>query len=186
MDSSRREQPSVQHATVDVANGLDNSTVHGPVVQARDIQQLRITASTTALLSERYQAYEGFCIVWEELQGQILRVATSLWTVRSFDEYRDMVYRSESLCRDLELRHRRISLLDGGDAPSLPVLEAAKQAVQAVGPHMYAWGRGNDEAVSNAAARNFASLMRLNDAEAVFESFMQRASGRLGGGSGNG
>ncbi|MEV7400467.1 hypothetical protein AB0N93_08680 [Streptomyces sp. NPDC091267] len=186
MDSSRRERSSVQQKTVDVANGLDHSTVHGPVVQARDIQQLRITASTSALLSERYQAYEGFCAAWEQLQGQILRVATSLWIVRSFDEYRDMVYRSESLCRDLELRHRRISLLDGGDAPSLPVLKAAKQAVQAVGPHMYAWGRGNDEAVSNAEASNFASLMSLNDAEAAFENFMQRASGMLRDANGSG
>ncbi|MFD0074019.1 hypothetical protein ACFVIY_16455 [Streptomyces sp. NPDC127166] len=181
MDSPSEEQPSVRRPTADTTNHLDHSNVQGPVVQARDIQNLRITASASSLLSERYQAYAAFCTVWEELQAQILQVATSLWIVRSFDEYKGMVNRSEHLYRELELRHRRIFLLDGEHAPSLPVLEAAKRAVRAVGPHMYAWGQGSKEAVSNAESQNFASLMSLNDAEAAFDRFMRCASTKLGG-----
>ncbi|MBO8189283.1 MULTISPECIES: hypothetical protein [Streptomyces] len=171
------DHPDWSHPEVHTANTFDHATVQGPAVQARDIQQLTIAAGS--LLSDRYQAYADFCTVWEELQPQILRVATSLWIVRSFDQYAAMVHRSESLFGDLERRHRRIALLDGDDALSLPVLEAAKQAVRAVGPYMYAWGRGNDEAISNAEARNYESLMNLNEAEAAFDHFVQQASATL-------
>ncbi|MGY1437046.1 hypothetical protein [Streptomyces reniochalinae] len=180
MESPGDEYMPWDHSETDAVNLLDHSTVHGPAVQARDIEQLTIAANS--LHSDRYQAYAAFCTVWEDLQVQILQVATSLWIVSSLDQYKTMVYRSETLYSDLERRHRRISLLDGEDAPSRPVLEAAKRAVRAVGPYMYAWSRGNDEAISDAEASNYESLMNLNEAEAAFERFVSSASKRLRGG----
>lgn len=183
MEPPADERTSRHYGEVDAANTLDHSTVQGPVVQARDIQQL--TIADASLLSERYQAYANFCSVWEKLEPHIWLVAASLWAVSSRDEYEDMLYRSDSLFHDLERHHRRISLLDGENALSRLVLEAAKRAVRAVGPYMYALGRGDDEAISAAEARNYESLMAINEAKDAFDCFMREASARLSGRGGN-